>query len=161
MEVHGLYVPMEILHAICYDVQAYRAMLAIPSFARSLTPNNRTDFMLAFGYYITMNMRDIVRYTKTLEISYADPTHNATIWYLHGLRHRIDGPAVEFLDSNMYCWYRKGKMHRDNGPALELPNGSKYWYHDGLLHRDDGPAIVDIYSGIVAHFRNGLPYVPD
>jgi hypothetical protein len=57
-----------------------------------------------------------------------------------GRRHRLDGPAVEYLDGSE-SWYQNGQLHRLDGPAVEYTGGSKYWYQNGLLHRLDGPAI--------------------
>jgi hypothetical protein len=54
-------------------------------------------------------------------------------------RHRLDGPAVEWLDGYK-AWWVDGKLHRLDGPAIESANGHKEWYVDGKLHRTDGPA---------------------
>jgi hypothetical protein len=61
-------------------------------------------------------------------------------WYVNGLLHRTDGPAVEWADGDRY-WYVNGKRHRSDGPAVERANGSCFWYVNGQLHRADGPAI--------------------
>ena len=54
--------------------------------------------------------------------------------------HRLDGPAVEFING---CkdWWQNGKRHRLEGPAYEEPSGYKEWWVDGKLHREDGPAV--------------------
>ena len=39
-------------------------------------------------------------------------------------------------------WYINGVLHREDGPAIELKNGTKYWIIDGERHRLDGPACV-------------------
>ena len=54
-----------------------------------------------------------------------------TRWYLNGVPHREDGPAVEY-PSGVKEWYLNGKRHRENGPAIEYPDGSKEWWHHGL-----------------------------
>jgi hypothetical protein len=51
-------------------------------------------------------------------------------WYLNGLLHRVDGPAVEYADGTK-CWYLNGKRHRTDGPAIEYADGPKYWYLNG------------------------------
>jgi len=62
-------------------------------------------------------------------------------WYdVDGLRHRLDGPAMEYADGSK-CWYYKDKLHRLDGPAVEHPSGTKRWYVDGLRHRLGGPAV--------------------
>ena len=48
-------------------------------------------------------------------------------WYLNGILHREDGPAVEYPKGGK-SWYLNGKCHREDGPAVEYANGEKYWY---------------------------------
>jgi len=49
-------------------------------------------------------------------------------WWLNGLYHREDGPAVEFADGHRE-WYLNGELHRADGPALESPeSGYRAWY---------------------------------
>ena len=55
--------------------------------------------------------------------------------------HRIDGPAVEWLDGSKR-WFVDGEQHRLDGPAVEDTDGSKYWFVNGYRHRIDGPAII-------------------
>ena len=54
--------------------------------------------------------------------------------------HRLDGPAVEYVNGEKY-WFVNGLKHRLDGPAYEGSNGDKTWYVHGELHRLDGPAI--------------------
>ena len=63
-------------------------------------------------------------------------------WWLHGKRHREDGPAVERA-SGTKEWWLHGKWHREDGPAFEYANGAKEWFLHGNRHREDGPAIED------------------
>ena len=37
----------------------------------------------------------------------------------------------------MKWWYVNGVRHRDNGPAIERSNGKKVWYRYGNIHRDE------------------------
>lgn len=74
-------------------------------------------------------------------------------WFLNGLYHREDGPAVEFA-SGCKFWYRNDNLHREDGPALEFANGSKSWYLYGELHREDGPAI-EYANGTKEWWLNG------
>jgi len=57
--------------------------------------------------------------------------------------HREDGPAVEYSYGRKAYWVH-GERHRDDGPALIDPVGEveAYWVH-GRLHREDGPASID------------------
>jgi hypothetical protein len=129
------YIPLEILDLIAaVDVKAYRAMLAIPLFARSLGPGKVVDFMIGFGYSVAI-------------------TKSYIVWYLNGKRHRVAGPAIECANGNKY-WYSHEKLHRSPvssdldpgggqavGPAIEYDDGHKEWYLNGKRHRDDGPAV--------------------
>jgi len=46
------------------------------------------------------------------------------------IRHRLNGPAVEWDDGSK-MWYIDGKCHRLDGPAIISANGNKFWYVDG------------------------------
>jgi len=61
-------------------------------------------------------------------------------WYQNGIRHRVDGPAVEYADGTKH-WYQNGQLHRVDGPAIERANGDKFWCQNGKYHRTDGPAV--------------------
>ena len=61
-------------------------------------------------------------------------------WYLNGLLHREDGPAIEYANGTK-AWCLNGLLHRVNGAAVEYANGDKAWWLNGELHREDGPAF--------------------
>jgi hypothetical protein len=61
-------------------------------------------------------------------------------WFKDDLRHREDGPAIEWFNGDK-LWYLNGELHRVDGPARELSNGSKAWYLNGQRHREYGPAM--------------------
>jgi hypothetical protein len=69
------------------------------------------------------------------------------------IRHREDGPAVEFADGYKE-WYINGKYHREDGPAFEYVDGSKEWFINGKCHREDGPA-VEYANGSKEWYING------
>ena len=52
---------------------------------------------------------------------------NNTRYYLDGLLHREDGPAIEWTDGTKE-WYKNGLLHREDGPAKQCTNGYKSWY---------------------------------
>jgi hypothetical protein len=52
------------------------------------------------------------------------------VWHLNGLRHRTDGPAIEWADGDK-SWYSNGLLHRTAGPAIEWASCSIEWYLDG------------------------------
>ena len=63
-----------------------------------------------------------------------------TEWQFNGVRHRIDGPAVEWTNGTKW-WFLNSLLHRESGPAVEWANGAKWWYKNGQLHRESGPAV--------------------
>lgn len=48
-------------------------------------------------------------------------------WWLHGKRHRIDGPAVESSVQNEWWFY--GKRHRAYGPAIKGNISESHYIH--------------------------------
>lgn len=74
-----------------------------------------------------------------------------SVWYRHGLEHRVDGPSALIGQEREYRQY--DRLHRDGGPAIESP-GLTAWYRDGKAHREDGPALV--YRSSQHHYRGGL-----
>lgn len=57
-------------------------------------------------------------------------------WILHGVRHRLDGPAVECGDYYR-AWYFYGERHREDGPAVEWDDGRISWWLDGKFYTFD------------------------
>ena len=74
-------------------------------------------------------------------------------WYLNGLLHREDGPAIEFANGSKE-WWLDGYQHREDGPAVEYSNGHKSWHLNGELHREDGPAL-EFTNGDKEWYLNG------
>jgi hypothetical protein len=138
--------PIEIMiHELVYDLSTYRALLAIPAFARSLTPSTRCDYMIRFGYRIEITC-DEIRWTLNGKLHRTDGPAIIYVdglqeWYVNDKRHRTDGPAVIDADG-LQMWYKDGKLHRTDGPAFIRTDGSQMWYIDGKLHRTDGPALI-------------------
>jgi hypothetical protein len=54
-----------------------------------------------------------------------------TQWFLNGVLHRHDGPAIEHSDGSK-IWYLNGKLHRHDGPAIKHSNGDKTWWLNGV-----------------------------
>jgi len=84
---------------------------------------------------------------------------NCTEWFLNGVLHRENGPAVEWLNGDK-SWYKEGELHRDDGPACESVNGSKYWYKEGKRHRLDGPACESV-NGFKFWYIEGEMYTEE
>lgn len=80
-------------------------------------------------------------------------------WYLNGIRHRKDGPAVVQYS---YLWSKKhpvleeywvnGLRHREDGPARitwfygESQVSNEHWYRNNKAHNTSGFAIIDYNS---------------
>jgi hypothetical protein len=74
-------------------------------------------------------------------------------WWLNGKLHREDGPAIEHVNGDK-SWWLNGKHHREDGPAVEGADGTKAWWLNGKLHREDGPAIEHV-NGDKSWWLNG------
>ena len=72
------------------------------------------------------------------------------------IRHREDGPAIEWTDGGKE-WYLNDRLHREDGPAVEYLNGDKWCYLNGKYHREDGPAI-EWADGDKEWRLNGIEY---
>lgn len=64
---------------------------------------------------------------STSDASFEINANGTKIWYQNGLKHRTDGPAIEYMDGTKY-WYQNGEFHRLDGPAIKFANGIKRWY---------------------------------
>jgi hypothetical protein len=133
--LYRIMLPVDLLHVIAgVDMETYRSMLSLPSFARSLNPNVITDFMISFGFGIEI-------------------TRNCITWTRDGVPHRTGGPAIIYPNRRQ-SWYRRGIIHRDDGPAMICSDGGQWWCQHGEFHRDDGPARI--YSdGEQIWYRHG------
>lgn len=47
-----------------------------------------------------------------------------------GELHRLDGPAVIYVDGSREYWVH-GKLHREDGPAVTYLGGTEKWYWHG------------------------------
>jgi hypothetical protein len=59
---------------------------------------------------------------------------------------------------NKFWKNKEGKLHRLDGPAVDYVDGRKQWYKNGLRHRLDGPAVE-----VVSYkdwWKNGIKF-PD
>lgn len=126
--------PIEILHQIAQtDELTYRAMLAIPAFARSITIGKILDFMELFGHTVNV-IHDSVHECHCIE------------WRRNGLRHRLNEPARIYANGDQF-WYLNDKLHRLNEPAAICVDGTQHWYQNNKHHRLDGPAVIGADGG--------------
>ena len=77
-------------------------------------------------------------------------------YYLNGILHREDGPAIELVNGDR-AWWVNGKLHREYDPAIEHGNGTKIWYKNGKLHREAGSAVA-FADGYKKWYLNGKFY---
>jgi len=65
-------------------------------------------------------------------------TDGSKFWYLNGVKHREDGPAIEWSDGSKF-WWLNDVLHREDGHAIEWADGKKEWYLNGkqLVHPEE------------------------
>ena len=102
---------------------------------------------------------DETRFKVEDSICYIDSDGNKFWRNKKGEYHRIDGPAIEYVDGSKF-WYKNGKFHREDGPACEYLDGTKYWNLNGKIHRTDGPA-VEYSDGTKEWYLNGKRHRTD
>ena len=57
-------------------------------------------------------------------------------WKLpNGIRHRENGPAVEYIGGTK-SWWINGLRHREDGPAIEWSHGYRSWYLDDIKYNE-------------------------
>jgi hypothetical protein len=114
--------PIEIISLIVTnDFETYRAAILAPGIGP-----------LTCHQYVQMMARD--KFITVVEEKYA------ICYYVGGILHRTDGPAIINKEYDAHYWYQNGLLHRNGGPAI-IAIGNKQWYQNGLLHRKCGPAI--------------------
>ena len=75
------------------------------------------------------------------------------VWYLNGVCHREDGPAVEYADGSKE-WSLNGKSHRTDGPAYERSDGRsdghRVWYlnDEHMTEEEHRKAVQEINDAI-------------
>jgi hypothetical protein len=87
--------------------------------------------------------------------------NNGTEWHQNDQLHRIDGPAVEWVNGSKE-WYVNGQRHRLDGPAVEYADGTKMWYVNGdklteaQFNQRTNPQPVELTLDEIAE-RFGIP----
>lgn len=75
-------------------------------------------------------------------------------WFVEGIRHRADGPAVIHADGSREWWYR-GELHREGGPARERIDGPNEWWRHGapINALDEGAARRGVSTLVEEFFQ--------
>jgi hypothetical protein len=76
-------------------------------------------------------------------------------WYLNGLLHREDGPAIEWL-SGTKEWFINGNLHREDGPAIEYTDGYKVWYLNDRLVYSNKVNYLYKYHDLTESFKKSI-----
>ena len=59
-----------------------------------------------------------------------------------GYLHRLNGPAIIFSSGDT-IWCRHGLRHRDDGPAVDWPSQNKEeWYKDGKVYEPSAHELI-------------------
>jgi len=67
----------------------------------------------------------------------------SSFWYIYGVPHRIDGPAVISNDGNKLWWREHGELHREDGPAyVDKSTGVGVWYENGYAVPPIEPRMI-------------------
>lgn len=66
-------------------------------------------------------------------------------WCRAGQLHRENGPALTLTRGPfVWGWFLNGVRHRVDGPALLARDGTESWWMNGVLHRDGLPAVARV-----------------
>jgi len=75
-------------------------------------------------------------------------------YLLNGVRHRRDGPALEYY-GGLKAWFVNGKCHREDGAAIEGINGYKEWWLNGEQYTEEE------YNLITNRVKGGVMFKSD
>ena len=70
--------------------------------------------------------------------------NNCKEYWLNGLKHKIDKPAIVFHDDKSEFWYVYGKLHRIGGPAITLSS-----FHKSEQYYIDGKRVTKEYHDLL------------
>ena len=173
LEAEYLYqLPSDVLiHIANMDKDTYIQMYIYNIGFRPYAKSHVNDFIDSF--VATRQAFGIIY--SLFNISYYKFNDGEKRWYLDGLYHKLDGPAVSCGEKQEYwqygerhrsggpaiyypgrhiAYYVNDQLHRLDGPALIYPGNYEAYYVDGQLHRLDGPAIV-YENGNEEYWRHG------
>lgn len=92
-----------------------------------------------------------------VEIAFLDKKNNL---------HRVGAPAFIVFNNKTRKilreeWLIHGINHRVGGPAVTWKDGEELWYNKGLLHRLDGPAATNEKYNRLEYWINGNKYTKE
>jgi hypothetical protein len=107
------------------DVGAYRALLAVPEFARRLTPARIKAYRKMFGYRTeTWNFDHNILADIGFPVEGLVMQHRGEVHTRMGKVHRVGGPAVDCKDFKVYI--ENGRVVTGESPAAILNNSMLY-----------------------------------
>ncbi len=151
------------------DTDSWRAMLAVPRFARfTLTEQGRRARDIAFlrivCKIVPFNNSIRINAEVDYEINNNCDHYSETVIYITNNTNDMIKFVKNRKVSNtemtiaLIIFRFNGQMHRDDGPAVVYANGRQEWWCHGKLHREGGPAVM-IPNHHVNWFNNGLHYL--
>ena len=78
--------------------------------------------------------------------SFSELPGGSKVWWVNGLLHREDGPAVIYPNGNKE-WFLNGFRHREDGPAIEQANGYKSWWLNGNEYTEEEYVMIQFMNG--------------
>lgn len=142
----------------------------IPLFTRIVEELKAIEYQYLRESYADFDETDTVKlYWRGIQHSTtpAEIKRSGTkVYYMYGLKHRDNGPAVDDKFTNSKYWYQYGLLHREDGPARIMPNShhirrvSVSWFRYGVTHRMEGPAHLEWHKVVKKHvykawYKNG------
>ncbi len=75
-------------------------------------------------------------------------SNGTRFWYKDDKLHRLDGPAIEWVDGSK-SWWKNGVRHRVDGPAVIYPDGYKEWWYEDKLLKINQESIRELLEVVV------------
>lgn len=78
-------------------------------------------------------------------------------WFMHGVLHNDDGPAIVDYRTGRVCYYEEGLKHRDDGPAV-ISSGAinplicEWWWYGLRVSRKEHHALALQHLGLEEFF---------
>jgi hypothetical protein len=122
--------PVEIITIIAtYDFRTFKTLLDVP----------KIGTILSQGYPQIVAKSKFIKITTVNEVTYYTVNNELS---------RYDGPAYEDFETGYKSYWKHGMRHRVDGPAVITSNDDLEYWVNGKRHRVDGPAIIYRYGNV-------------